>query len=322
MMAAESNGRQHSVEFVIAGMTCNSCAVRVQQILARQPGVANAEVNFATMTARVIPVDDTFDQTPWQEAVARGGYQLAPTVSPVADARATDEAERVAARSWWRRMLLVWPLAIVVAWLAMFSGSWGDQPWAHSTEFALTTTILLYGGWPFCAGPHPSAPCDGEHGHADRAGHRDRLPLLYGGALRRRTSLFRVRGADHRVHRLRPLFGGARETARRQRFTLAARTRRKQARVVLGGIDVLIPVDRVIVGDVLRIRPGKKIPTDSEVIGGASAVDESMLTGESVPVDKTIGDTVVGASINTAGVLTVRATGVGSVPPWPRSPLR
>src|ERR1700747_2535933 len=77
MMAAESNGRQHSVEFVIAGMTCNSCAVRVQQILARQPGVANAEVNFATMTARVIPVDDTFDQTPWQEAVARGGCRLA-----------------------------------------------------------------------------------------------------------------------------------------------------------------------------------------------------------------------------------------------------
>src|ERR1700730_8723745 len=100
---AESNSRQHPVEFVIAGMTCNSCAVRVQQILARQPGVADAEVNFATMTARVIPVDDSIDQTSWQEAWARGGYQLAPAVSPVADARAADEAERVAARSWWRR---------------------------------------------------------------------------------------------------------------------------------------------------------------------------------------------------------------------------
>jgi cation-transporting ATPase V len=148
MMRADSS----PLDFVIAGMTCNSCAVRVQQILARQPGVADAEVNFATMTARVIPVDDSIDQTSWQEAVARGGYQLAPAVSPVADARAADEAERVAARSWWRRMLLVWPLAMVVAWLAMFSRSWGDQQWAHWTEFALTTTILLYGGRPFLRG--------------------------------------------------------------------------------------------------------------------------------------------------------------------------
>ena len=312
MMAAESNGRQHSVEFVIAGMTCNSCAVRVQQILARQPGVADAEVNFATMTARVIPVDDTFDQTPWQEAVARGGYQLAPTVSPVADARATDEAERVAARSWWRRMLLVWPLAIVVAWLAMFSGSWGDQPWAHSTEFALTTTILLYGGWPFLRGAairarRATANMDTLIALGTVTAYLfSTAELFVGGPLCFESAALIIAfiGLGRYLEARAKLRAG---NALRSLLELGA----KQARVVLGGIDVLIPVDRVIVGDVLRIRPGEKIPTDSEVIGGASAVDESMLTGESVPVDKTIGDTVVGASINTAGVLTVRATGVG-----------
>ena len=308
MTRAESN----SLEFVIAGMTCNSCAVRVQRILARQPGVADAEVNFATMTARVIPVDDTVDPTAWQEAVARGGYQLAPTVSPVADARATDEAERVAVRSWWRRMLLVWPLATVVAWLAMFSGSWGDQPWAHWTEFALTTTILLYGGWPFLRGAairarRATANMDTLIALGTVTAYLfSTVELFLGGPLYFESAALIIAfiGLGRYFEARAKLRAG---NALRSLLELGA----KQARMVRGGIEVLIPVDHVIVGDVLRIRPGEKIPTDSEVIGGASAVDESMLTGESVPVDKTVGDTVVGASMNTAGVLTVRATAVG-----------
>ncbi|HEY1840707.1 MAG TPA: heavy metal translocating P-type ATPase [Mycobacterium sp.] len=300
------------LDFVIAGMTCNSCAVRVQRILARQPGVADAEVNFATMTARVIPVDDTFDQTSWQEAVARGGYQLAPTVSPVADARAADEAERVAARSWWRRMLLVWPLAVVVAWLAMFSRSWGDQPWVHWTEFALATPILFYGGWPFLRGAairarRATANMDTLIALGTVTAYLfSTVELFVGGPLYFESAALIIAfiGLGRYLEARAKLRAG---NALRSLLELGA----KQARVIRGGIDVLIPVDHVIVGDVLRIRPGEKIPTDSEVIGGASAVDESMLTGVSVPVDKTVGDTVVGASVNTAGVLTVRATAVG-----------
>src|SRR6266568_1344698 len=86
----------------------------------------------------------------------------------------------------------------------------------------------------------------------------------------------------------------------------------KQARVLRDGQEVLVPVEQVAVGDLLRVRPGEKIPTDGEVVAGASAVDESMLTGESVPVDKTAGDAVAGATINAGGVLTVRATRVGA----------
>jgi copper-transporting P-type ATPase V len=312
MATAESNGRQHALEFVIAGMTCNSCAVRVQQILARQPGVADAEVNFATMTARVIPVDDTFDQTSWQEAVARGGYQLAPTISPVADVLITDDTERVTARSWWRRMLLVWPLAIVVAWLAMFSGSWGDQPWAHWTEFALTTTILLYGGWPFLRGAairarRATANMDTLVALGTVTAYLfSTAELFVGGPLYFESAALIIAfiGLGRYFEARAKLRAG---NALRSLLELGA----TQARVVQGDIEVLIPVDHVIVGDVLRIRPGEKIPTDSEVIGGASAVDESMLTGESVPVDKIVGDSVLGATMNTAGVLTVRATAVG-----------
>jgi len=86
----------------------------------------------------------------------------------------------------------------------------------------------------------------------------------------------------------------------------------KQARVLRDGREVLVPVDEVAVGDLLLVRPGEKVPTDGEVVRGASAVDESMLTGESVPVEKAVGDTVAGATVNAGGALTVRATRVGA----------
>jgi copper-transporting P-type ATPase V len=86
----------------------------------------------------------------------------------------------------------------------------------------------------------------------------------------------------------------------------------KHARVLRDGAEVLVPVEQVTVGDLLRIRPGEKVPVDGEVLEGTSAVDESMLTGESVPVDKAAGDRVAGATVNTSGVLTVRATAVGA----------
>jgi copper-transporting P-type ATPase V len=86
----------------------------------------------------------------------------------------------------------------------------------------------------------------------------------------------------------------------------------KQARVLRDDAEVMVPVEQVAVGDLLRIRPGEKVPVDGQVLEGASAVDESMLTGESVPVDKAPGDPVAGATVNTSGVLTMRATAVGA----------
>jgi cation-transporting ATPase V len=86
----------------------------------------------------------------------------------------------------------------------------------------------------------------------------------------------------------------------------------KQARVIRDGTEAPVPVEQVAVGDLVRVRPGEKIPVDGEVVDGSSAVDESMLTGESVPVEKTVGDRVAGATLNTSGALTLTATAVGS----------
>ena len=86
----------------------------------------------------------------------------------------------------------------------------------------------------------------------------------------------------------------------------------KSARVLRDGREVEVPVEDVVVGDLFRVRPGETVPVDGEVVEGGSAVDESMLTGESVPIEKAVGDRVVGATSNTSGVLTVRATAVGA----------
>ena len=86
----------------------------------------------------------------------------------------------------------------------------------------------------------------------------------------------------------------------------------KEARRVRDGVEEMVPVESVQVGDMIKIRPGEKVPVDGRVVDGASAVDESMLTGESLPVDKSVGDTVAGATVNTSGVLTISATAVGS----------
>jgi cation-transporting ATPase V/Cu+-exporting ATPase len=309
-----------ALDFTVQGMTCGSCAARVQKILARQPGVETAEVNFATGTARVLlapgpAVRDEANLDALTAAVRKIGYGLAPV--PVSreegeDGPAQDGAAE--ARSWRNRALIVWPLAAVTGYLAMFSGRTGDQPWAHWTEFALTTPVQLWGGWPFL------------HEAARRARRltANMDTLITAGTLTAYLAsviaLLAGRGPMYfETAALIIAFislGRYFEARARLRAGNALRSLlelgAKQARVLRDSTEVMIPAADVVAGDLMRIRPGEKIPADGEVTDGASAVDESMLTGESVPVEKTPGSTVAGATVNTSGVLTVRATAVGS----------
>ncbi len=181
--------------------------------------------------------------------------------------------------------------AAATGYLAMFSGPLGQRPWAHWTEFALTTPVQFYGGWPFLR-------------EAARRARRltaniDTL-IAVGTLTAYLFSAVQLRIAGGRTYfetaALIIAFislGRYFEARARARAGNAIRSLlelgAKQARVLRDGTEVLIPAGDVIVGDLMRIRPGEKIPADGEVTDGASAVDESMLTGESVPVDKTAG---------------------------------
>ncbi|MGB7146758.1 heavy metal translocating P-type ATPase [Mycobacterium sp.] len=300
------------LDFAVEGMTCASCAMSVQRILSRQAGVASAEVNYATSGARVMLAEQPTDPDALRAAVEQIGYRLTPLEAGTQVDAGGDEA--AAERAWLHRAIVGWPLALAVGYLAMLSGTLRTQPWVQWVEFALTTPVQFYVGWPFLR--------EGARRARHRTANMDTLIAM--GTLAAYTfSTARLLffGGDMYFESAALIIaflvlGRYLEARAKRRAGNAIRTLlelgAKQARVQRDGAEVMIPIEQVRVGDLMRVRPGEKVPTDGKVTDGASAVDESMLTGESVPVEKTVGSAVVGATVNTSGVLTVAATGVGS----------
>ena len=298
------------VEFVVSGMTCGSCAARVEKALADHRGVAHASVNFASGRATVALGPSAFGADDLVAAVARLGYDL----TPVDAAGIGHDDEQVARqRMWLGRVVVAWPLAVAVLILSL---RWMDEPWARWTAFALTVPVQFWAGWPFLRQAAVRA----------RAGQASMDTLVaMGTSVAFAFSAYQVVfGGNHAEHYFDTaaliiaflLLGRYLEVRATGRASRAIRSLlelgAKQARVVAGGSEQVVPVERVQVGDRVRVRPGERIPVDGVVVEGASAVDESMLTGESVPVDKQPGDPVAGATVNARGVLTVRATAVGA----------
>ncbi|HLF41514.1 MAG TPA: cation transporter, partial [Acidimicrobiia bacterium] len=312
------------IELAVSGMTCGSCAARVERVLGRHPGVSHAAVNFATERATVafdpsaVSVDDLV------AAVGKAGYSLlapprpADGAEPGADAAGAVAAEDAAQAMWLRRVLVAWPLSLAVLVLSM---GYMHDSWARLGALVLTVPVQFWAGRPFLQQAAIRA----------RARQANMDTLIAVGTLSAFTFsavqvLFGNQHSDHYLDTsalviaflLLGRYFEARAKGRaagsiRALLALGA----KEARLVAddggaGGGERLVPVAQVRTGDLVRVRPGEKIPVDGIVVDGASAVDESMLTGESVPVDKGPGDTVAGATLNAQGVLTVRATAVGA----------
>ncbi len=254
--------------------------------MGRQPGVVEAEVNFASRQARVLAGPD-LDVEQLRAAVTDVDYTLR-DIDMGGGGEPPDE-EAAAERSWRARLFVAWPLGLVVAYLAMFYGSLGEQPWAQWTEFSVATVVQAYVGWPFMREAAKRA--------RTLTANMDTLialgtltaytystaQMFLGGAKYFETAAmilaFLVTGRYFEARSKRRA-----GKAIRSLLELGA----KQARVLRDGTAVMVPIEQVAVGDLVRVRPGEKIPTDGEVLDGASAVDEAMLTGESVPVDKQV----------------------------------
>ncbi len=327
------------LEFEVSGMTCGSCAARVERILKRQPGVAGAGVNLATSRATV-EVDPATPASVAQliTAVDRIGYGLAPvTRRPdrgAAAAAGPDDhpaSRQVEEQARWRRRLLVaWPLSIAVL---VLSTGWPHAAWARWSAAALTVPVQFWAGWPFLKGAAVRIRA--------RAANMDTLialgtltafafstfELLLGPGVQAHEHVADPSGTpsnfgSHLHYDMAALIisflllGRWLESRARGRASGALRALlelgAKEARLVERDSERMVPVEHLRPGDAVRVRPGEKIPVDGVVIDGASAVDESMLTGESVPVDKAMGDQVAGATLNGHGVVTVRVTAVGA----------
>ena len=308
MAVAQSEGRAEA-EFSVSGMTCGSCAARVEKTLGRQHGVAHAAVNLASAKATVAFDPAEVAAADLVAAIERIGYGLVPSDGAIDDGDSEAEAQRL----WLRRVLVAWPLGLVVLVLSLW---FMHEPWARWGALVLTVPVQFWAGWPFL---HQAAV-------RARAGQANMDTLISMGTLTAFAfSAYQVIvGPSHSDHYFDTaaliiaflLLGRYFEARAKGRASRAIRTLlelgAKEARLVVEGAERMVPADTVRVGDELRVRPGEKIPVDGIVLDGSSAVDESMLTGESVPVDKAPGDRVAGATINAQGLLTLRATAVGA----------
>jgi Cu+-exporting ATPase len=318
------------LDLTVTGMTCASCANRVETRLNDLVGV-DATVNFALGTARVrfdaagVDVDEIVD------AVESIGYGATPVVDsrrrPTArnsDPRGRDRGDHTdpdvdisgvhgAPAGLVRRLVVSLALGLPVAAISMIPAlQFTGWQWL---ALALTTPVALWCAWPF----HSAAWRNARHGVATM----DTLVSVgvlaaYGSSLVELAA-----GGDHtylEVAAVVPAFillGRWLEERAKRRAGAAV-----EALLSLGvdtanmlgpdGTERAVPVDDLVVGDRFVVRPGERIATDGQVVEGASAVDASMLTGESVPVDVTAGDVVTGATVNTSGRLVVEATRVGA----------
>ena len=289
-------------------MTCATCALRIERVLARQDGVEAAAVNLAN-TSAVVRAEPDVDLDSLQAAVAKIGYEISlhdPDDQPrdMVEHYHDDEAMQ------WRRFWLAAALTLPAMLLAMFGP---NEQWNHVLQGALVTPVVFWGGWQF----HRVA----FHQARSLGANMDTLISLgslaaYGYSIWALAAgepvFFETAGMIVTLITLGRAFEarakGRASTAVHRLIELGA----KEARVVSDGSERLIPIERVIPGDLMVVLPGEKIPTDGQIEEGMSSLDESMLTGESLPVDKGPGDRVYGATMNQLGRVVVRATAVGS----------
>ncbi len=289
-------------------MTCATCAVRIERVLARQEGVENAAVNLAGASASV-RVGEDVDIDRLTAAVDKIGYELTEH-DPETDSRDVvemySEEETQQRRRFWIALVLTAP--------AMALHLFGPHAiWNSIVQAVLITPVVFWAGAQY----HRRALKQARNGAANMdtlislgslAAYLYSLAVLPSNG----TVFFETAGMIITLITLGKVFEarakGRASSAVHRLLALGA----SEATLVTADGAKRVPIDEIIPGDLLVVAPGERIPTDGVVEEGTSTVDESMLTGEPMPVDKAPGDEVIGATVNQAGRLTMRATRVGS----------
>jgi Cu+-exporting ATPase len=296
------------VRLEIGGMTCASCASRIERKLNKLAGV-EATVNYATDEAAVTFDPSRVDVDALVAAVEATGYTAAPPRAALdAEQAGESEARMLRLRLVVAALLSIAPVAFVVVPPARFAG-W---EWL---ALAFSAPVVLWAGWPF----HRAAALNARH----LAVTMDTLISIGTLAALLWSTVVLVAGLDSgtyfevgAVTTTLILLGRFFEAGARRRSSEAIRKLlalgAKEAKVLRDGLEQAVPIEEVRVGDRFVVRPGEKMATDGIIVDGVSAVDRSMLTGESVPVEVVAGDEVAGATLNTYGRLIVEATKVGA----------
>ena len=316
----------------IEGMTCASCSNFVEKALSRTPGVQRATVNLASEKATIEFLPDQIDRAGLKAAVEQAGYSVheanpAVAANVLASDEELDARKAAAYESLKRRFQVAVGLAIVVMGLSMLMlwpsmMSRVSMPVLNYVLLALTLPVLLYSGREFYVSAW--------NGFRHRTASMDTLIAVGTGAAFLYSLAATLIPGWFRQHGIMPevyydttatiialiLLGKVLESRAKSKTSAAIKAlmglQAKTARVVRGGQEIDVPIEQVLVGDEVLVRPGEKVATDGMILTGSSAVDESMLTGESLPVEKKEGDNVFGATLNKTGSFRFRVSKVGA----------
>ncbi|MBD3921115.1 copper-translocating P-type ATPase [Paenibacillus sp. PR3] len=319
-----------SADFNLEGMTCAACANRIEKGLGKLPGVEKATVNFAMETAHVEYNPSAVSPMDMERRVTQLGYTA---VQKQKEAQLASKKDRTTAQrnrlflSIILSLPLLWTMVSHFAWLDwIYLPEWLANPW---TQLALATPVQFYIGGPFYIGAFKAL--------RNRSANMDVLVAL-GTSAAYFYSLYETikwqnAGGTMSGHGMMAegpqlyfetsailitlvimgkLFEARAKGRSSQAIQSLMKLQAKTATVLRDREEHVVPVEQVVVGDVLLVKPGDAIPVDGVVLDGQSSVDESMLTGESMPVDVSAGDRVIGASLNRNGVLKIRAEKVGA----------
>jgi Cu+-exporting ATPase len=313
---------KNSIELIIEGASCASCVGKIEQALRNVHGVVSAEMNFAQRTVSIIT---TTNSEPLIDAVKLAGYNARVTVSDTDD-RVLEEKERVD-HSYYRKLMRDTAIALTLGIpLMVYSLFVGEMTVTTTTERLawfvvgmMTLGVMAFSGRHFYVGAW--------HSVRNHSANMDTLIALGTGTawLYSMVVVFMPflvpEMARHVYFEATAMIIGlinlglALEIKARGRTSEAIKRliglQAKTARVIRDGKEIDIEIEQVLIADVVRIRPGEKIPVDGDVIEGHSSVDESMLTGEPIPVEKSEGDEVVAGTINKTGSILFKATRIG-----------
>lgn len=302
---------RETVSLSISGMTCASCVARVEKALKKVPGVTDAAVNLATEEAQITAVGVPLEKL--LAAVEKAGYEA----SPVSDRAGQAESAKAGLPTWWPvAVSALLSLPLIAPMLVMpFGTNWALPGWL---QLALATPVQFWLGARFYKA--------GWKALLAGSGNMDLLVAL-GTSAAYALSVYLL--LEHDNHEgmghlyfessaaiITLVLLGKWLEARAKYQTVAAlraleSLRSTEAIVRRGGQDIVVPVAHVHAGDLVVVRPGDRVPVDGTVVEGSSHLDESLLTGESLPVTKNAGDKVTGGAVNAEGMLVVKASAVG-----------
>jgi len=315
------------VELPLTGMTCTNCAATIERTLNKKvPGITNATVNYATEKATIEFIPGMVTRADMIAAVERAGYgvveaaegtDLEDAEQAARDAEITDQT-----RKFWIGVAFALPL-FVLSMLRDFNilGAWSHEPWVNWLMLGLAAPVQFYVAWDYYVGAY-KALRNGSANMDVLVAMGSSVAYVYSVVVTIFLTLGSIAAGEHVYFETAAVIitliklGKLLEVRAKGQTSAAIKKlmgmRAKTARVVRDGEEVDIPIEHVMAGDIVVVRPGEKIPVDGIVIEGKSSIDESMITGESLPVSKKSGDEAIGATLNKNGRLKIEATKVGA----------